>query len=269
MNDIRSIVSSLAKAEPGTDATFAFSLHKAGSSLMHGMINDVCVAEHIPHLDLPAILFHHGIRDQEWLEEIWLTEVFNANRLHFGFRQLPAALRKPTFDLSGHRVVLLVRDARDALVSQYYSFGGKHASHPVPKANPDMYINQFKKTSKLNIDQYVLHAARGHLLKLEQYRDSLNLNKIMLCRYEDVYYEKEAFLRDIFNYLQIEVSQETLKKVAKIHDVRPEVEDISKHIRQGTPGDHKKKLQPITIDRLNEMFGGLMVEFGYSRESWS
>ena len=46
--------------------SFAFSIHKAGSTLMHEMIRDVCAARNIPAISLPDQFFNQGILDHEW-----------------------------------------------------------------------------------------------------------------------------------------------------------------------------------------------------------
>lgn len=47
-------------------------------------------------------------------------------------------------------------------------------------------------------------------------------------------------------------------------DRRPAQERPDKHVRRVTPGDHREKLQPATIARLNEAFGDVLERFGYS-----
>ena len=44
-------------------ACFAFSYHKAGSTLMHNMIQEVCASAAIPALNIPGVLFDEGVLD--------------------------------------------------------------------------------------------------------------------------------------------------------------------------------------------------------------
>jgi hypothetical protein len=45
---------------------------------------------------------------------------------------------------------------------------------------------------------------------------------------------------------------------------RPIEENVSKHIRQRTPGDHLRKLTPETVAFLNEQLGPVLRGFGYA-----
>lgn len=40
---------------------FAFSLHKCGSSLLNGMISDVCEIEEIANVNIPGPMFQNGV----------------------------------------------------------------------------------------------------------------------------------------------------------------------------------------------------------------
>ena len=74
---------------------------------------------------------------------------------------------------------------------------------------------------------------------------------------------RENFLADIFTHFNIAVESDVLDEVAARNDIRPEVEDISKHIRKGTPGDHVNKLRPETITKLNDIFCETCAFYGY------
>lgn len=245
------------------DPVFAFSIHKAGSSLMHGMVNAVCEREGIPHLDLPGRLFQLGVPDRMWGPDPRISRFFLGGRVYFGFRELPRGLLDQRVGLKQRRIVLLVRDPRDALVSQYYSFGGKYSSHARSRANPAMIVQAMKQTAGLEIDEYVVQAAREYLRKLQKYGEMLDYPFVEVRRYEDVYFDKRQFLLDIFLHFGITVSPETIESVARISDVRPESEDVSKHIRKGTPGDHREKLRKGTIAVLNRTFRDTARNFGY------
>ena len=51
--------------------------------------------------------------------------------------------------------------------------------------------------------------------------------------------------------------------MAAQNDIRPVEEDMSKHIRKGTPGDHREKLQKETIAKLNDIFRDTCSFYGY------
>jgi len=248
-------------------ACYAFSIHKAGSSLMYKMIGEVCRATGIPALNIPGVLFEEGVFENVWGNDRGVLELIAPGRIYFGFRNFPSVLLDDQVKIREKKCVLLVRDPRDALVSQFYSFGGKHVSHKMPKKNAEAFLEKARGTEDLDIDDYVLKTARNHLNKLIAYKDSLDFSNVLLCRYEDVYFDKRGFLSDIFEHFDITVPPKMLDRIAERNDIRPAAEDVTKHIRQGLPGDHANKLRPVTIRRLNEMFSEICAWYGYKLQS--
>jgi hypothetical protein len=246
-------------------AVFAFSIHKAGSTMMHKMIREVCSAASIPGISIPDIMFLEGVND--WESDERLIAMIAPGRVYYGFRQLPAFMKAPEFDLQNKKSVLLVRDPRDALVSQYFSLGGRYFSHNLPDKNKDAFVEKVMATADLSIDAYVIKASNVHHQKLLAYKNNLNFGNVMLRRYEEIYFDKETFLRDIFSHFALDVDQEILKQVAADNDIRPDSEDPTKHIRKGAPGDHREKLQPETIARLNDIFRDTCSWYGYDLDA--
>jgi hypothetical protein len=76
------------------------------------------------------------------------------------------------------------------------------------------------------------------------------LDRFHLFRYEDVIWSKRQWCADIAKYLDIDLPSETLSKIADGHDVRPEQERPERHIRQVSPGNHKKHLNEEAIRHI-------------------
>lgn len=244
-------------------ACFAFSIHKGGSTLMYNMIRDVCAEANIPAISFPDLFFQEGIFDHEWCNDRQLLEYVVPGRIYYGFRYLPEVLRDPAVQVRRRKSVLLVRDPRDALVSQYYSFGRPDKSHHPPDRNLEQWQSMIKLGEQSNIDDYVLTSA--HLLRdrLIVYKDHLLSDNLLLRRYEQIYYDKQRFVRDIFGHFQLAVDETIFSRVATRHDIRPTEENPANHIRQGTPGDHRRKLRPETIAKLNDQFRDVCQWYGY------
>ena len=243
---------------------YAFSIHKCGSTLMHNMISQVCREAHISAVSIPDTLFMEGMAAEEWDSDSRLLKLIKTGRIYYGFRHLPDVLLDPQIDLYNKRVVLLVRDPRDALVSAFYSFGGKHRSHRFPDKNRERFLANANRAVDVEIDQYVIRSARRHLNKMIKYKNNLNFDNVMLRKYEEIYFDKKSFLRDIFTHFGFTVSLRIIERVARDNDKRPVKEDMTKHIRKGTPGDHREKLRPETIEQLNDIFSDICDWYGYS-----
>jgi len=246
---------------------YAFSIHKAGSSLMHGMIDSVCAAEKIPGITIPDILFSQGVMENEWNDKKELTGLIKSGILYFGFRHLPNFLINMGETFRNRKAVLLVRDPRDALVSMYYSFAGANPSHRRPKKNMKGYLSIRKVYENMALEEFVIKTASGYLNKLVTYREHLNFDNVLVRRYEKIYFDKRTFLKEIFDHFGISVNAETLNRVSEKYDIRPDVEDPSKHIRKGTPGDHRDKLSPETISKLNDIFRDIAQFYGYDLDA--
>jgi hypothetical protein len=162
-------------------------------------------------------------------------------------------LLDPRVQLSQRRSVLLLRDPRDALVSEFFSYGGQ-LSHVLPKENAEKLLQKVSQNRDDDIDTYCLRVARGYSAKIGAYRKALGGPSHREFRYEEVFFDKRSFLAEIFAHLGIAVDPGIIASVAAKHDIRPAVEDRSKHIRKGYPGDFREKLQPSTVERLNEIF---------------
>lgn len=250
--------------EPGDfPDVYAFSIHKAGSTLLHSMIKGVCERCGIPALSIPDSLFKEGIFERDWEHDHAVLDVIQPGRVYYGFRNFPSVFTTPSLDIRNRKCVLLVRDPRDALISQYFSYGGRYISHALPKKNADAFIERARASQELSIDEYALRNARNYHNKLSAYRDGLNFEQVLLRRYEDVFFDKRGFLQAVFEHFGFDIATGVLDEVSRAHDVRPAVEDPSKHIRKGTPGDHAEKLQPETIERLNAFFRDIASWYGY------
>lgn len=244
---------------------YAFSIHKAGSTLMHKMIGEVCSQVRLPAISIPDVLFKADPTGGLWDRDPDLLGLFQPGRIYYGYRHLPPAMLEPSFGLRGKCAVLLVRDPRDALVSEYFSYGGKHLSHVLPNDSEakEKFLERIRTTSDMDIDAYVLRLSDNYRRKLEAYREGLDFGQVMLRRYEDIYFEKKKFLADIFAHFKLDVPALVTDAVAEKNDVRPQTEELGKHIRKGAPGDHREKLQPETIEKLNDKFRDICRDYGY------
>lgn len=230
---------------------------------MNKMIQEACQLANIPCISIADTFFRMNVPTSDWENDERLIEKITPGRIYYGFRHLPKVFLSESLRLKEKKSVLLVRDPRDAMVSQYFSFGGKYISHKTPDRNKKAFLKRLRSTAHMDIDEYVLHAATLYNERLNAYKDNLNFENVALFKYEDIYYDKGKFLGDIFTHFDIAVAPDVLKEVAAKNDVRPEVEDVSKHIRQGTPGDHMNKLHPETISKLNEIFSEACAWYGY------
>ncbi len=182
------------------------------------------------------------------------------------FRSLPDFLLQSEL-FQDRRKVLLVRDPRDTIVSGYFSIA---YSHKVPDSNKEnvdgLRESMLKKrelTQAQSIDQYSIENADSLNGTISKYLQLVGSPNLKIYRYEDVVMNKQPWIKDMADFLDLELPDKLLNRILKRLDVVPDQEQPDQHVRRVTPGDHKDKLKPETIAYLDEVFADFMKSFSY------
>jgi hypothetical protein len=169
-------------------------------------------------------------------------------------------------NLEDYRIILMVRDPRDILVSGFYSMA---YSHPLPGENSgkrEGFLAKRKKALEIGIDAYVLQEAPRLQANLLRYYEKLLLPfpQTHLLRYEDMISDFPSFL-DMLTAASgctlTAADRDIL--IAKHRAEQPITEDIKKHTRKGVSGDYREKLKPETIADLHRILHAVAGYFGY------
>ncbi len=235
-------------------SSYLFAFHKSGSTLMDNMVQKYCKSFGIPTFSLFNGAFDNGVPTNEIAADA-LACFSRQGMIYLGFRHYPGF----DLDLSGLRTVLLVRDPRDMLISMYYSVA---KSHVIPKNHP-LFQHNRDAAASIDIDTFVLQKAGIYLHNFQLYQQKLPTELLTTYRYEDVIYEKCAWLKDIVEKLDLPVDSKLIRKTAQKFDIFPESEDQEKHIRQVHPGNYKSKLKPETIAELNIKLQEFLQYYNY------
>jgi len=236
-------------------------LAKAGSTLLHQLVKRLCTRAGQAWLDIPAGLAAAGVEPKR--ARIDLDGASRAPGLVLtGLRWLPDWIEPAT--LAGRRTILMVRDPRDMVVSLYFSMA---VSHAPPQGAPERAFQRRRaRLEGVAIDDFaagpvaasmfgkycrVLAVTRGHDLRLH--------------RYEDVVFDKPRFVAALGADLGLTPPDRVIERFAAQADERPAAERPEAHVRQVTPGDHRRKLTDDTIATLNETFAPILDAFGYAR----
>ncbi len=249
---------------------FAFSIHKSGSTLFYNLLNramhragELGIGNALRYVSISDQLFNAGVP-----ETVLMAPAFPQTHnqrfdedgtLYGGFRFVPAFATNEF--LAGKRIMVLVRDPRDVLTSLYFS---QKKSHRVPVGEGGAFMEKLREqTQREDVDEFALRVARrgpwaARFARITEIR-SLGAS----WRYEDVVFEKARWLDEILAYLEIDLPKASRDEFVRAEDIRPDHEDADKHIRQVTPGDHKRKLRADTIDELNHIFCDTLEALGY------
>jgi hypothetical protein len=241
---------------------FLFSFMKSGSVLVNNVVREILKDRGIPTFDIPSHLFEVGIDFDSFLCD--LDQAFPEHGYCFsGFRHIPRSFFGSNA-LKRARMVVVTRDPRDILVSAYFSI---RLSHQYPNAATPQFrhmVELLQRSTELSIDDFCLDSAAFLNTELWYLQKVLDDKDTMVLRYEDFIYDKIVIGRSLRDWCGIDIPDERLKEIIRPHDILPDVEQPLSHLRQGHPGDYRRKLRPATVIELNTTLKSFMKTFGYA-----
>jgi hypothetical protein len=253
---------------PGRDdhpPRLVMGLHKSGSTMLEQMMGRALAGLDWPTLNLPGQMWRRGIGIADWLADPACRALFRPGLVYTGFRVMPGFMDRAF--LEPCRIVLLVRDPRDALVSAFFSVGpgGSHVLPPTANLRAEI-AHRSRLEAGLDIDAWVLQREPGFRRNFLAYAARRDLAGMRIWRYEDVLFDKAGFLGQSLAHLNLPVDPALIGRVVAAEPPLPQVEDPSKHLRKGLPGDHRVKLRPETIASLNDRLAEVLEIYGYPRD---
>lgn len=247
---------------PDHAAYFVLGVRKSGSSVLNSIVEALSRFNGLNFVDVAGKMFEHGIPVSEWQEDENLSDILAPGNVYGGFRNSPKAFYRSEL-YRDSRKIFLVRDPRDALVSEYFSNAYSH-SIPEAGAERESMLRLRDSTQAASIEQYVIRMARPLKAVLRDYRRLEDDPNCIRFRYEDVIFEKGKLIDDICAFFGWEIHENQRSAILGWADVRPQQERPTEFIRRVTPGDHSEKLSSRTITRLNRIFSGELARYGYS-----
>ena len=247
--------------EPSKEIYFLFGVRKSGSSVLNNIVRAIATMNDMHYIDVAGSFFQKGVRVAEWQFDPELGTLLRPGNLYAGFRNFPVGLAQDARLLKG-RKVLMVRDPRDALVSEYFSNAFSHSIPQSGQTRKDM-LSERAQALNSEIDAFVLKKAPSMKTTLREYSALQGGPALKLFRYEDVITEKRALIAQLCEFYSWAVSELQVDQILGWADVMPSVERPTEFVRKVIPGDHREKLRTGTIDRLNEIFADEMAQYGY------
>lgn len=249
--------------KPDTDSVFFMSVHKSGSTLLNNVVKDLCASLDLSFVDIQSFFFNSGIPDNNIPTDT--SEIFKPKGyVYSGFRYFPHQYEINPIDSC--KLILLLRDPRDAVVSQYFSIT---KSHPMPgnKHSGELFDHMKERRqsySKMDIDEFCIQEIEGFIKKLETY-DSLikGHDNYRVFQYEEVIYLKKKWILNMLNFLEWKLEPGEALRIARKFDQFPSAEDVNSHIRQVHPGNFRTKLKKETIAHINKKYRDVLMRFHY------
>ncbi len=243
-----------------------FSVNKAATQYVRELLRR-CVAENgMTTVGLAEYAFHTKFPylDQLSVREMDLYQYLfkPAGYLYSVFGGMVEGIP----ELERYRVVLMIRDPRDVLVSEYYSYAFSH-SEPSKLGNKYAdFMKMRQKARNVTIDEYVLSECDRLYFNYERYITLLldRYTHVFVTKYEEMTSDFGAWLKKILEYCELEVGDELFEILLnEAGRLKPKQEDVHHHVRKGMPGDYKEKLDRKTIDRLDTKFLPVLKRLDY------
>ena len=242
---------------------FILSVRKSGSTMLNKACRQLAHHNNWKFVDVPAAMFANNIPASDWIREPTLKDIVRPGNVYGGFRNFPAGMAAAELFVSG-RKVLLVRDPRDALVSEYFS---NAYSHRIPAGKGGArarLLAQRKAARHQSIDDYVLKRVPLMKRTLAEYLPLLDDPNTLTVKYEDVIFDKGKMIDRIVGHFGWTCAPDVRKAVIDAIDIIPRQEDRKEFIRKVIPGDHREKLSAHTIERINLDLSDIHAAFGYA-----
>jgi hypothetical protein len=234
-------------------AYFVFGVRKSGSTLLNRIAAELSRLNRRRFIDVGGTFFRQNVLAIDWQFDPALPEILYRGNVYGGFRDMPfSLLSNKLFENSPK--VLIVRDPRDALVSEYFS---NAYSHPLPEQTAEssdtkaLMERHRQQALQSGPDTYVLEQARDMARTITEFAAVAKASTTMLVKYEEYVFNKRQLIWNIAQHFGWTVDEDSIVNILQWADIRPETEDPRAFIRKVTPGDHREKLQPATIVRLN------------------
>jgi len=233
-------------------ALIVHGLHKSATMFLYKFFSDLC-----SRIDIPLYSIHTGeLPDESTNHSFVLCPIRSFETANFSF---------PILDNTRH--LFQLRDPRDVLVSEYYSIGWRHSVEGWPQED----LDRRELIRTLSIDEYVLREpeiSKYPLLDRFAPLMRLELGSYDVIKYETMVTDFPKWLVSCLRAVDIDPTSEANSKFVaslanRYRDEFRAEDSESAHKRNVTPGDHCNKLEPETIEVLNERFAAVLNKFGY------
>ena len=240
----------------GLPSVLFYSYYRCGSMFLSRAVRELAGANGLQHLDYCSYFVkvapEQGARlfDQETL-----ATAFHPEGCYYG--TLRRAYPIPSHEQ--YRSVLLLRDPRDCLVSHYHSVRDSHT------LNNHGNLRARREALTTDIDQWVLtHAEEYRRDFLDFHCNLVGKPGVLFLPYEEMVTAFPEFIRKVIEHTGLDRDQSTVDRIVQEADFEVSSENVLSHKRSVKPGNHRKKLNPETVRRLNEALAEVLEAFHYS-----
>lgn len=240
-------------------SVFAVSMHKAGSTILDQILTKVMQARGLEidriSLQVPSSPLSEGEVFVGYQERMKPENVYYGVARGIYVSQMTVLPRL--------KVIVQVRDPRDCITSAYFSFKLSHVP-PKDPAKLAEFNRRRERLQAMDIDEYAQSQVGSYRNRMNVLRDLIgSADDVLVLKYEDMVLDTERWLGKISEFVEQPITDELRAALGDKIDFRVSTEDPTKHKRQVTPGDHKRKLAPETIKAMTARLREQLDYFGY------
>lgn len=227
------------------------ALHKSGSMFLYRFFQSLSARSGLQyHSD------NHSAPDQDQC-----LEPSGTSRCVCPVRDFDQSHMRQFPDVSDVYQIFHVRDPRDMIVSEYYSFGWTHTDDDFDRSD-QQWRNEVQQMS---VDDYARLQPEFSSWPLEsKFAPILNLapdHQNIFVKYETMVQQFPKWVAQVLPAFP--VRWPSFIKARYRWKYRNEFRVDGQHKRRITPGDHRNKLRPATIQLLNERYLPILKKFDY------
>lgn len=240
-------------------SVFLISMHKAGSTILDEIVMDFALEKKYKIERISLGVPSAPMSEDEYF--IQYQEKMNLEGVYYGVARGPYIAHMPI--LPKLKNIIQIRDPRDCITSAYFSFKVSHVP-PQDPAQRAAFEDRRKALQDMDIDSYALTQIDSYNTRMQIIRDFMSKSSDALpLKYEHMVTDTPGWLRDISNFLEQPLSDSLYNRLGRKIDFSTKSEDINRHKRQVTPGDHRRKLKPDTIDKMTKGLQSHLKYFKY------
>jgi hypothetical protein len=245
-----------------------FTVYKAASSFIGGFMGKIVGEAGLTPVDLDGYFFEIG-RGRQWEASGRLLE--QVSYQPFGYFYGPfRSFNRVIVNLDDFKILLVLRDPRDAIVSSFYSLYSHVLPQVLEKEEIEMRRQRRKKKTEQTVDEYIINKMNETTRLTDHYyeyhRELMGRKNVLFLKYEDMVADFDPWLDRLVQFLELGTSQRLIDEIKAGASFKVSREDVRQHKRQVKPGEHKRKLKPETVDFLNSRVKEILDLFGYPLE---
>lgn len=240
----------------GKTSVIFFSCHKSGSSIGLKYLKKLARENELKHINYDAYVSSVSpeskplFQDENFQKKAYLPKGYFFGCYRF-FRPIP--------NLETYKVILLLRDPRDVLVSYYYSMKYNNTIHQLKG------LELRKRLQHTSIDDYVLEILPRFKTVFENYITALyGKDYVYFSKFEDLLSDSAKWLTEASKHCGLSCSEELLERIGSGITSNLKKEKKHQHHRKAKPGEFKEKLKEETIQKINTEFESILKTLNYS-----